>query len=136
MSTRDATVQKHTACNRDCPDACGIIATVEGDRVVRLQGDPNHPITQGFLCHRTSRFLERQYSPDRITTPLVRRGGALVAIGWDEALSMAADHMLRIREESGGAAILYYRCGGSMGIMKHVSDYFFCLLYTSPSPRD
>lgn len=114
-----------TACNRDCPDACGIIATIQDGRVVRLQGDADHPITQGFLCHRTSRFLERQYDPDRLTTPLVRQDGELVATTWDDALDRIAATMLRIRAESGGAAILHYRCGGSMGIMKHVSDYFF-----------
>ena len=55
-----------TACTRDCPDACGIVATVEDGRVVRLQVDPHHPVTRGFLCYRTSRFLERQYAPDLI----------------------------------------------------------------------
>ena len=63
-----------TACNRDCPDACGLIATVEDGRVVRLEGDPRHPVTRGFLCYRTSRFLSRQYDPSRLTTPLLRRG--------------------------------------------------------------
>ena len=42
-----------TTSNRDCPDACSMIATVEDGRVTRLRGDPDHPITQGFLCHRT-----------------------------------------------------------------------------------
>jgi anaerobic selenocysteine-containing dehydrogenase len=116
---------RKTACNRDCPDACSIIATIQDGRVVRLQGDPDHPITQGFLCHRTSRFLERQYDPDRLTTPLVRQSGELVAASWDHALDLIAKTMLRIRSESGGEAILHYRCGGSMGMMKHVSDYFF-----------
>ena len=67
------TTTKKTACNRDCPDGCGIIATLEGNRIVRLQGDPDHPITKGFLCHRTSRFLDRQYDPLRITRALIRR---------------------------------------------------------------
>ena len=60
-----------TACNRDCPDACGIVATVEDGRIVRLEGDPDHPVTRGFLCYRTSRFLERQYDPERLTSPLL-----------------------------------------------------------------
>jgi anaerobic selenocysteine-containing dehydrogenase len=110
------TLTKRTACNRDCPDACGMIATIENGRIVRLQGDPDHPVTRGFLCHRTSRFLERQYDADRLTTPLLRRGSGLEPISWDEALDLVADTMLRIREESGGAAIMHYRCGGSMGI--------------------
>jgi len=117
--------QKRTACNRDCPDACGIVATMEEGRVVRLQGDPRHPVTKGFLCHRTSRFLERQYDPERLTTPLIRQGSDFEPISWDEALGLIADKMVRIKDESGGAAILHYRCGGSLGIMKHVTDYFF-----------
>jgi anaerobic selenocysteine-containing dehydrogenase len=118
-------VKVRTACNRDCPDTCGIVATVENGRVVRLRGDPDHPVTRGFLCYRTNHFLERQYDPDRITTPLLRRGESLEPVSWDEALDLAAATMLRIREESGGAAILHYRSGGSLGLMKHVNDAFF-----------
>ena len=60
-----------TSCTRDCPDACGMVATVEDGRITRLQGDPDHPVTQGFLCYRTSRFLERQYDPRRLTSPML-----------------------------------------------------------------
>ncbi len=114
-----------TTCNRDCPDACGIVATVEDGRVTKLQGDPDHPVTRGFLCYRTSRFLERQYDPERLTAPLLRRENGFEAIGWDQALDLAAERLLAIRAESGGAAILNYRSGGSLGLMKQVTDYFF-----------
>ena len=117
--------QKLTACNRDCPDACGIVATVEDGRITRLQGDKNHPITQGFLCQRTSRFLEHQYDPRRLTSPLRRVGDRFEPVSWATALDDIATRLLRIRAESGPAAILYYRCGGSMGILKGVVDYFF-----------
>ncbi len=118
-------MQQRTACNRDCPDACGILATIEDGRVTRLQGDPQHPVTQGFLCHRTSRFLERQYAPDRLMQPLLRTESGFRGISWQHALDLASERLLRFREESGPASILHYRCGGSMGIMKHVTDYFF-----------
>jgi anaerobic selenocysteine-containing dehydrogenase len=98
---------------------------VEGGRVTRIQGDPEHPVTRGFLCYRTSRFLDRQYDPARLTSPLVRRGTSLVPVSWDDALDLVAEAMLRIRAESGGAAILAYRSGGSLGLMKHVTDHFF-----------
>lgn len=114
-----------TTCNRDCPDACGIVATVEDGRVVKIQGDPDHPVTQGFLCYRTSRFLDRQYHPDRLTTPLVRRGGELRPATWDEALDLVAEKMLRIHSESGPAAILHYRSGGTLGLVKFTTDLFF-----------
>lgn len=115
-----------TACNRDCPDACGLVATVEDGRVTKLRGDREHPVTRGFLCERTSHFLEeRQHDPDRLTTPLVRRGGELVPATWDEALDSVAEAMLRIRAESGPAALLHYRGGGSLGLMKHLGDLLF-----------
>jgi anaerobic selenocysteine-containing dehydrogenase len=118
-------VEVRTTCNRDCPDACGIVAEVEGDRVVALRGDPEHPVTRGFLCYRTSRFLARQYHPSRITKPLYRVGDRQVEIPLDEALDIAADRLLAIRKESGPAAIFHYRSGGSLGLMKVLADYFF-----------
>src|SRR5258705_12719299 len=89
-----------TVCNRDCPDACGLVATVEDGRLVRLGGDPDHPVTQGFICYRTSHFPERQNSPERITTPLLRRNGRLEQATWSEALDFVATRLLAIRAES------------------------------------
>jgi len=117
-----------TACNRDCPDACSILAHVEEGRIVRLQGDPRHPVTRGFLCYRTDQFLARQYSPERLTTPLIRRDGALQPATWDEALDLCANTLARVRDESGAEAIFHYRSGGSLGLLKHVTDYFFTQL--------
>jgi anaerobic selenocysteine-containing dehydrogenase len=117
--------QKTTLCNRDCPDVCSIVATVDNGRVIKLQGDKRHPITQGFLCRRTSQYLDTQYSPERLTTPLVRRDGALVPATWDEALDYVAERLVAIRRESGPAAIFHYRSAGAMGFVKHVTSYFF-----------
>jgi anaerobic selenocysteine-containing dehydrogenase len=116
---------RKTVCNRDCPDACHIVATVEDGRAVRLGGDPSHPITRGFLCYRTSHFLETQYSPERLLSPLLRKGGELVAVSWDEALDFAAERLLAIRREWGPAAIFHYKSGGSLGMLKAISEAFF-----------
>lgn len=119
-------VKRETACNRDCPDACGLLVTVEGGRVVRVEGSRDHPVTRGFLCRRTSRFHERHHSRDRLTRPLIRRGdGELAPASWDEAFDRITAKLLAVREESGPAAILHYRSGGSLGLLKHVTDYFF-----------
>src|SRR3954469_2582926 len=112
---------RKTVCNRDCPDACSVVAHVENGRVVQLGGDPSHPVTQGFLCWSTNNFLPLQYSPERLTTPLLRGE----PVSWDEALDFAAKELLRIRAESGPAAIFHYRSGGSLGALKHLSDWFF-----------
>ncbi|HEX2798495.1 MAG TPA: molybdopterin-dependent oxidoreductase, partial [Thermoanaerobaculia bacterium] len=114
-----------TVCNRDCPDACGLIATVEDGKLVALGGDPEHPVTKGFICTRTSKFPDLQNSRERLTVPLARRGKDLVEVSWEEALGTIADRLLAIRKESGPAAILHYRSGGSLGLLKSVVDYFW-----------
>lgn len=114
-----------TTCNRDCPDACGVIATVEHGKVTGLRGDPAHPVTQGFLCYRTSKYPELVESELRIREPMVRKGGNLVPASWDEALDLVARKLLEVRQQSGPAAILHYRSGGSLGILKHLTDLFF-----------
>lgn len=118
---------RKTTCNRDCPDACSIVATVEDGKVVHLGGDPDHPITRGFLCYRTSHFLEQQYSPQRLRAPLLRNPatGRLEEVSWERALDFAAAELLRIRAESGPAAIFHYRSGGTLGLLGAVTDLFF-----------
>jgi anaerobic selenocysteine-containing dehydrogenase len=117
---------RRTICNRDCPDACGIVATVENGRVVKLAGDPQHPVTRGFLCWRTNHFLTLQYGPQRLTEPLLRGAdGVHRPVSWEQALDFAAARLLAIRAQSGPAAILHYRSGGSLGMLKALSDAFF-----------
>ncbi len=117
---------RHTACNRDCPDACSLVVTVdEQGRATHLGGDPEDPITRGFLCERTSRFLSRQNDPARFTQPMLRRDGVLEPIGWDEALDLAAAKLLEARADFGPASILHYRGGGSLGILKALASRLF-----------
>ena len=117
-----------TACNRDCPDACQVLATVEDGRVTRLQGDPEHPITRGFLCYRTDHYLERQYSEERLTSPLIRRDGALQPAPLDDALDLVASKLREARDRHGAASIFHYQSGGSLGIMKAMNRRFFELI--------
>ena len=102
------------------------MATVDNGRVVKLAGDPDHPVTRGFLCWRTNHFLKLQYGPERLTEPLLRGDdGVHRPVSWDQALDFAAARLLAIRAESGPAAILHYRSGGSLGILKALTDAFF-----------
>ena len=116
---------RRTACNRDCPDACSLLVTVEDGVATALRGDPDDPVTRGFLCERTSRFLTRQYDPARITTPLLRVGGELVRVGWERALDVAAERLLEARARGGPASILHYMSGGSLGILKALPPLLF-----------
>jgi anaerobic selenocysteine-containing dehydrogenase len=62
----------HAACPHDCPDACGVLITVEDGRATKIQGDPAHPVTRGFLCAKVAKYLDRVYSPDRVLYPMRR----------------------------------------------------------------
>src|SRR5215475_6547643 len=64
----------HAACPHDCPDACGVLITVDDGKAVKIQGDPAHPVTRGFLCAKVAKYLDRVYSPDRVLYPMRRVG--------------------------------------------------------------
>ena len=71
----------HAACPHDCPDACGVLITVEDERATKIQGDPGHPVTRGFLCAKVAKYLDRVYSPGRVLYPMRRVAAKGVAAG-------------------------------------------------------
>ncbi|HLF82605.1 MAG TPA: molybdopterin oxidoreductase family protein [Blastocatellia bacterium] len=112
----------HAACPHDCPDTCAMLVEVEDGRATRVSGDPSHPPTQGFLCTKVTRYLERVYNPDRLLYPMRRIGakgeGRFERISWDEALDTIARRFREIADSSDGPeAILPYSYGGTMGIV-------------------
>jgi len=125
---QDVRVHK-TACPLDCPDTCGVLVTVEDGRVTRLQGDPKHPFTRGFLCHKVAHYDRRLYSPLRVLYPQRRVGakgeGKFTRITWDEALDEIASRFKAILASDGGEAILPYSYGGSLGIVQRLSGHRF-----------
>jgi anaerobic selenocysteine-containing dehydrogenase len=106
------------ACPHDCPDTCAMHVTVEDGRAVKVAGDPDHPITVGFLCGKVSNYLDRVYSDERILHPLVREDGELRRASWDEALDRVAEGLLRARDEFGGESILPYSYMGTQGLIQ------------------
>src|SRR5437867_1311227 len=112
----------HAACPHDCPDTCAMLVEVEDGRATRVSGDPDHPPTQGFLCTKVTRYLERVYNPDRVLYPMRRIGakgeGRFERISWDQALATIAGRFREIAESSDGPeAILPYSYGGTMGVV-------------------
>src|ERR1700730_17989708 len=106
----------HAVCSHDCPDSCGVLVTVDQKtgRAVKMQGDPSHPVTRGFLCGKVAKYLDRVYSPDRLLYPMRRRPGvpkgplaqgheaeAFERISWDEALDEIAARLTAIVGEVG-----------------------------------
>ena len=139
----------HAACPHDCPDACGVLITVEDGRATKIQGDPEHPVTRGFLCAKVAKYLDRVYSPDRVLCPMRRiaakgpeagqrsfapHGQPRAAvptqaeathvwqrISWDEALDEITLRLRAIAGEFGSEAILPYSFGGTLGALNSAS---------------
>jgi anaerobic selenocysteine-containing dehydrogenase len=118
----------HAVCSHDCPDACGILVTVEDGRATRVQGDPTHPVTRGFLCAKVTKYLDRVYSPDRLLYPMRRnapkgqgKGDAsdFTRISWDEALDEIFRRFQQISGDFGPEAILPYSYAGNMGLLSY-----------------
>ncbi len=137
----------HAACPHDCPDACGVLITIQDGRATKIQGDPEHPVTRGFLCAKVAKYLDRVYSPERVLHPMRRKAGvpkgpsgattavptqavpgasgslppAFERISWDEALDEIARRFRGIIAECGPEAILPYSYGGTLGALNGAS---------------
>src|ERR1043165_2594676 len=110
-------------CPHDCPDSCAWIVTVEDGRAIRVAGDPDHPFTNGFLCTKVAKYLERTYHPDRLLYPQIRVGkkgeGKFRRATWDEALDLVAVRLQSIIDSPDGPqAILPYSYAGTLGIVQ------------------
>ena len=124
----------HAVCSHDCPDSCGVLVTVDETtgRAVKMQGDPSHPVTRGFLCGKVAKYLDRVYSPDRLLYPMRRKAGvpkgpagygsvrgreaeAFERISWDEALDQVAAKLTKIATEFGPESVLPYSYAGTIG---------------------
>jgi len=115
----------HGACHHDCPDSCGWSVTVDDSGpqpvAVKLRGNPDHPFSQGELCPKVNRFLDRVHSPDRILHPLRRVGpkgsGDFTQISWDDALAEIASRLGDVVATHGGEALLPYSDAGNQSLL-------------------
>jgi anaerobic selenocysteine-containing dehydrogenase len=139
MSASETTV--FGACPHDCPDTCSMIVKVSDGKVTGVQGNADHPFTQGRLCAKTNHYEERVYHPDRVLWPMKRSGpkgsGQFTRISWDEALDTIGTRWKSIIADSGPTAILPYSYLGHEGLLNGltVGDPFFNALGATISER-
>jgi anaerobic selenocysteine-containing dehydrogenase len=95
---------KDTTCYM-CACRCGIRVTLRDGEVRYIQGNPDHPLNRGVICAKGASGIMKQYSPARLTRPLLRRPGAargegeFQAIPWEEAFQILTQHLARVRAE-------------------------------------
>lgn len=102
-----------TTCT-ECGAGCGVWARTREGRVVKLEGNPSHPVSQGALCSRGHSALQGLYNPDRLAGPMRRNGETFEPIGWDEAEQLIAD---QIRAAGGRLAFLRGTSGPSFAAL-------------------
>ena len=109
------------ACPHDCPDTCALRVTVDQGRVVKVQGDPDHPPTHGALCTKVSRYAERTHHPERVLRPLKRVGpkgsGRFEPVSWEAAIAEIAARLKGIAARD-PEAIVPYSYAGTMGLLQ------------------
>jgi anaerobic selenocysteine-containing dehydrogenase len=118
-------------CPLDCPDACSLILSIdeEANRLLKVEGDPAHPFTQGFACVKTYRYPERHHHPLRPLHPMRRVGpkgsGHFERVSWEEALEDIAQRLRQVLEQHGGEAVLPYHYAGTMGLHQYAHPLAF-----------
>jgi len=108
-----------TTC-RECAAACGVLAETRDGRVIKVEGNPQHPLSRGAICARGQAAVQGLYNPDRFRGPMVRRNGTLERVTWEQALQLLAQKLGETR--AGG------RAASSVFINQHESGSFPGLL--------
>ncbi len=103
-----------TTCEM-CFWRCGVLASVADGKVVRLEGNPDHPLNRGRLCARGNAGTDLLYDPDRLKYPMLRTGkrgdGEFKRVSWDEALDFLADKLKKLREQHGAESVAFFPHG-------------------------
>ncbi|MBP1994471.1 molybdopterin-containing oxidoreductase family protein [Paenibacillus eucommiae] len=108
-------------CSLDCPDQCGLLIHKKDGKIVRIEGDPAHPVTQGAICNKVRHFGERLYDPKRLQYPMKRVGpkghNQFERISWEEAIQTITSRWKELIAAEGAEAILPYSFYGNMGYL-------------------
>lgn len=116
---------KYTTCPRDCPDSCGIVATVDDGKIIKHSGQPDHPITRGFLCYKGTNYLKRFYASNRILKPMLKQNGKWNEIEWNEAFNIAAEKLNHYKNAFGVKSILFVQYGGILAFVNQMAGKLF-----------
>src|SRR6185503_9619147 len=112
------------ACPHDCPDGCSMRVTVDNvsGRAIKVEGDPTHPVTRGYLCNKVNHYLDLVYNEKRVLYPHRRvgpkgPGAKFVRIGWDEALTEIAARLKAVIAQYGTEAVQPFSYSGTLGML-------------------
>lgn len=117
----------HSACPLNCWDSCGFLVTVEDGKVTKVEGNPEHPITQGKICGRGRMLEHRANSEDRLLYPLKKVEGNFEQISWEQALDEIAEKLTHYKESFGTTSVLHSHDYANSGLLSNLDSRFFNL---------
>lgn len=117
----------HSACPLNCWDSCGFLVTVEEGKVRKVEGNPEHPITQGKICGRGRMLENRTNSQERLLYPLKKAGDSFEQISWEQALDEIAEKLVFYKETYGTTSVLHSHDYANSGLLANLDGRFFNL---------
>ena len=115
---------KYSVCPHDCPDTCALKVEVEDGKIVKVAGDPLHPLTKGVICEKVRAYPERIYG-NRILYPMRRTGkkdgGEFKRISWNDAIDEITKRWRELISKYGSESIMPYSYGGTEGVINKAS---------------
>jgi anaerobic selenocysteine-containing dehydrogenase len=117
----------HSACPLNCWDSCGFLVTVEDGKVTKVEGNPEHPITQGKICGRGRMLENRANSEDRLLYPLKKIEGRFQQISWEQALGEIAEKLAYYKDNFGTISVLHSHDYSNSGLLSNLDSRFFNL---------
>ncbi|QQZ62289.1 molybdopterin oxidoreductase family protein [Paenibacillus sonchi] len=108
-------------CPLDCPDTCGLLVHKQNGKIIKVEGNPEHPVTKGAICNKVRHMAERVHHPERLLQPLRRTGpkgsGSFTPISWEEAIGEIVGRFKELSADYGPESILPYSFYGNMGVL-------------------
>ena len=115
-----------TACPRNCYSTCTMTVHIEDGKMRRIEGHPDNKATSEGVCLKGLSYMERQYSSERLLSPMMRKPGSddFEEISWDKALDTIAEKLHYFKDNFGAQSVFFYSASGTKGLMNSVSDSF------------
>lgn len=114
-----------SSCSLNCWDSCGFEVTVEDGKVIKVDGDKEHPITKGKICGRGRMLETKTNSNERLTAPLKKVNGKFIEVSWKQALDEIADKMRELKKNIGTTSVLHSHDYANNGLLKNLDKRFF-----------
>ena len=111
-------------CTLDCADCCKFNVYVEDNKIIKIEGDKEHPYTKGFICKKGLSHLDRLNHKNRIYRPLLKEKGEWKEISFNKAIDIMVEKLKLYKREFGSKSILYYEQYGNGSLLKSIGEVF------------